>query len=95
MGAKTEDKGASTSRSISSLASEFEVVPGVIYGVLNEFGIPHEGDVFTADDDAYELVQTALLDNENSKLVTLKKGITPRDFAIAINVPAAEVETFS
>lgn len=92
MGAKTEDKVAKQTRSIAELSTEFEVVPGVVYGVLAELGITHEGDAFSADDDAYELIQTALLEVEDPKLITVKKGLTPRDFAVAINVPPAEVQ---
>lgn len=92
MGAKIEVKGAHQARTISGLSTEFEVVPGVVYGVLSELGIQHDGDQFTADDDAYELIQTTLLDVEDPKLITVKKGLTPRDFAVAVNVPPADVQ---
>lgn len=68
------------------------MLPGVVYGVLCDLGIPFETDQFEADDESYELVQAGLLEAAGQTTVTLKHGVTSRDFAFAINIPTAEVQ---
>jgi translation initiation factor IF-2 len=78
--------------SIADLAKEFEVVPGVVYGVLNELGLEHDGASFESDDESAELVREELTGRIGSKEVVLKPNATPRDVAQALDIAQPEVQ---
>jgi translation initiation factor IF-2 len=81
------------SHSLSDLAKEFELKPGVVYGVLNELGIDHDGTSFEADSEVLELIRESLLDRVGSKEIVLKRGqVTPRTISHALDAPQAEVQ---
>ncbi|MHB8636650.1 MAG: translation initiation factor IF-2 [Fimbriimonadaceae bacterium] len=79
-------------RSIAALAKEFDLKPGTVHGVLSELGIEFEGDGFEADADAYELVESELLERAGSTAITLRHNPTPRDVASALDVPQPEIQ---
>ncbi|HLK14016.1 MAG TPA: translation initiation factor IF-2 [Fimbriimonadaceae bacterium] len=79
-------------RSIATLAKDFDLKPGTVHGVLSELGIEFEGDAFDSDNDTFELVETELLERAGSTVVTLKHGPTPRDVAVALDVPQPEIQ---
>ena len=78
--------------SIADLGKEFEVVPGVVYGVLNELGLEHDGSNFEADNETVELIKESLLEHVDSKEITLQPGRTPRDLAVALGVAQPDVQ---
>ena len=77
---------------IADLAKEFEVVPGVVYGVLNELGLEHDGSHFEADDETVDLIKESLIEHVGSKEITLQPNRTPRDLAVALGVAQPEVQ---
>ena len=77
---------------IPDLAKEFEVVPGVVYGVLNELGLEHDGSHFEADEETVGLIKEALMDKLGSKEITLQPGRTPRDIATALGVAQPDIQ---
>jgi translation initiation factor IF-2 len=77
---------------ISELASEFELVPGIVFLVLNELGVEHDGTSFEADEDTVELVRSGLMEKLDSREIFLKPNATPRDVAFALDVPQPEVQ---
>lgn len=92
MSVKSEVKKNEMTRSISELAKEFDLKPGTVWGVLNDLAIEFEGDGFEADADAYEVVQHELLEQAGSSTIVVKHGATPRDIALALDVPQPEVQ---
>jgi len=78
--------------SITELAKEFKLAPGTIYGVLNELGIEHDGSAFESDDDSLELVRASLEERKGSKAIVLRPNATPRDVAMALDLPQPEVQ---
>ncbi|MGV3619054.1 MAG: translation initiation factor IF-2 [Fimbriimonas sp.] len=78
--------------SIADIAKEFEVVPGIAFGVLNELGIEQDGTSFEADEETLELVRAGVQDLKGSKEVTLRPNATPRDVAQALDVAQPEVQ---
>ncbi len=89
---QTEVKNKDMTVSIADLAKEFEVVPGVAYGVLNDLGLAHDGVSFEADSDTVDLIKESLIDQVGSKVLTLAPGRTPRDLAIAMGVAQPEIQ---
>ncbi len=85
-------KKTGMTHNIADLAKEFEVRPGTAYGVLNELGIDHDGVAFEADSDELELVRASLLEHAGSKEIILKPNPTPRDFALALGIPAQDLQ---
>jgi len=78
---------------ISELAKEFETKPGVLYGVLSDLGIDHDGIQFEAEDEVVELVKESLLEHVGSREIVLKKGaVTPRTVVMALELPQAEIQ---
>ena len=77
---------------IADIAKEFEVVPGVVYGVLNELGLEHDGTSFEADDETVDLIKESLLEQVGSKEITLAPGRTPRDIATALGVAQPDIQ---
>jgi len=77
---------------IADLAKEFELRPGVVYGVLNDLGIEHDGATIDADGDTLDLVREGLTDLVGSSEIVLKPNPTPRDMAFALGVPQAEIQ---
>ena len=92
MAIRTEVKKSDMTRSIAALAKEFDLRPGTVHGVLSEVGVDFEGDAFDADSDTYELVETELLERAGSTAITLKHNPTPRDVAVALDVPQPEIQ---
>ena len=93
MATKTKEKtpiATSAAPTIAELATEFELKPGQVYGVLNELGIEHDGATFQADEETVELIRESLLEAVDSKTITLKPGATPRDVALALGLPMPE-----
>ena len=78
--------------SIADLAKEFEVVPGVVYGALNDLGLEHDGSNFEADNETVDLIRESLLEQVGSKQITLQPGRTPRDLAVALGVAQPDVQ---
>ncbi|MBC8064143.1 MAG: GTP-binding protein, partial [Chlorobia bacterium] len=89
---QTEVKKKDMSVAIADIAKEFEVVPGVVYGVLNELGLEHDGALFEADTDTIDLIKESLMEQVGSKQVTLAPGRTPRDIAAAIGVAQPDIQ---
>src|SRR5687768_15978156 len=89
---QTEVKKTTDMVSIAELAKEFEVRPGVVYGVLSDLGIELDGAGFEADDESVELIKESLLEQVDSKEITLRPNPTPRDVAQALGVPQPEVQ---
>jgi len=77
---------------IADLAHEFELRPGVVYGVLNDLGIDHDGVNFESESEALDLIREALAEQIGSSEITLKPNPTPRDVAMALGVPQQEVQ---
>jgi len=77
---------------IADLAKEYGIVPGVVYGVLNDVGIDHDGSSFDADDDSVELVRAGLEDARGAKEIVLRPNANPRDVAVALGVAQPEVQ---
>ncbi len=78
--------------SIADLAKEFETVPGVVYGVLNDLGLEHDSGSVETDEDSLELLRESVLERRASKEVVLKPTATPRDIAAALAVPQPEIQ---
>jgi translation initiation factor IF-2 len=89
---QTEVKKKDMSVAIPDLAKEFEVVPGVVYGVLNELGLEHDGANFEADSETLGLIKESLMEQVGSKQLTLQPGRTPRDLAAAMDVAQPEIQ---
>jgi len=77
---------------IAELAGKFGLVPGTVYGVLNELGIEHDGTSFEADDDTVGLVSESLGEMRGSKEIVLRPNATPRDVAMALAIAQPEVQ---
>jgi translation initiation factor IF-2 len=89
---QTEVKKKEMTVAIADLAKEFEVVPGVVYGVLNELGLEHDGANFEADQDTQALIKDTLIEHVGSKEIVLAPNRTPRDLAIALGVAQPDVQ---
>ncbi len=89
---QTEVKKKDMSVAIAEIAKEFEVVPGVVYGVLNDLGLTHDGTTFEADNETIDLIKESLIEHVGSKEITLAPGRTPRDIATAIGVAQPEIQ---
>ena len=79
-------------RSVVETAELTETLPGHVMHVLAELNIKAESGLFEAEDDDYELIETALLDYSGSKTVPMPPGRTPRDVAQAFGLKDAEVQ---
>lgn len=77
---------------IPDLAKEFELVPGQVFGVLDELGIQHDQAAFEAEPEELDLIKGSLLELAGSKEVPLPPNRTPRDIATALGVPQPEVQ---
>jgi translation initiation factor IF-2 len=77
---------------IAELAQEFKVAPGVVYGVLNDLGVEHDGSAFEADGETVDLVREGLAEQEGSKEIVIRPNATPRDMAMAMGVAQPEVQ---
>lgn len=77
---------------IADLAKEFKVVPGVVYTVLHDLGLEHDGSNFEADDETVDLVKEGVVDQSDSKSITLQPGRTPRDLAVALDVAQPDIQ---
>lgn len=78
--------------SIADLAREYKVRPGVVYGVLNDLGIEHDGSNLDVDSEVEELLRESLSDQVGSDEIVLKPNATSRDLAMALGVPQPEVQ---
>jgi translation initiation factor IF-2 len=85
-------KKTGMTHNIADLAKEFDIMPGVVYGILNELGIEHDGTSFESDPDEFELVQASCLEHSGSKEISLRPNPTPRDLAMALGVPQQELQ---
>ncbi|RYG33992.1 translation initiation factor IF-2 [bacterium] len=85
-------KTTGMTHTIADLAREHEVRPGVVYGVLSDLGIEHDGQTFDADEESFELLKEALTEQVGSDEIVLKPNPTPRDLAMALGVPQPEVQ---
>jgi translation initiation factor IF-2 len=85
-------KNSGMTATIADLAHEFELRPGVVYGVLNDLGIDHDGVNFESESEALDLIREALAEQIGSSEITLKPNPTPRDVAMALGVPQQEVQ---
>src|SRR5207302_10406305 len=79
---QTKDKEHMTV-AISDLAKEFGLVPGQVYGVLNDLGVEHDFSTFETDADSLELIRGELPTHKGSKELVLQPNRTPRDIAAA------------
>ena len=77
---------------LAELAKEFEVVPAQVSGVLDDLGIEHDANEFSADADTLSLIKEELLALLGSKEVPFQKGRTPRDIAAGLGIPQQEVQ---
>jgi translation initiation factor IF-2 len=77
---------------IADLAKELGLAPGVVYGVLNDLGIEHDGVSFESDDDTVGLVRAGAEDLKGSKEIVLRPNATPRDVALGLGVAQPEVQ---
>lgn len=83
---------AHTMTKIADIAQEFELRPGVLYGILADLGIEHDGVGFDADAETLALIQESALELTGSEEIVVKPNATPRDIAMALGVPAAEIQ---
>lgn len=77
---------------IADMAKEYGLKSGHVYGVLADLGIEHDGTSFDADGEVLELVRESLNDLKGSKEIAIKKGATPRDVAMALDLPQNELQ---
>ncbi len=89
---QTEVKKTGMTHNISELAKKFELRPGVVYGVLNDLGIEHDGSSFDAESEIDELVRESLLEHAGSSELVLKPNSTPRDLAVALDEPQPSIQ---
>ncbi len=85
-------KATGMTHQIAELAKEFEVRPGVVFGVLLDLGVEHDGQTFEADDDTVALIKDSLAELIGSTELVLKPNSTPRDMAFALGVPQPEIQ---
>ncbi|RYG44935.1 translation initiation factor IF-2 [bacterium] len=85
-------KRTGMTHTIADLAREYRIRPGVVYGVLSDLGIEHDGQSFETEEDALELVKESLSEQAGSTEIMLKPNPTPRDLAMALGVPQPEVQ---
>jgi len=85
-------KNTGMTHNIADLATDFELKPGVVYGVLNDLGIDHDGVAFEADEDTFELIRESLTEQLGSSEIVLKPNTTPRDLAFALGVNQPEIQ---
>jgi len=89
---QTEVKKTTMTVTIADLAKELELAPGVVYGVLNDLGIEHDGVSFEGDAETQDLVKESAAEHVGSMELVLKPNPTPRDMALAMDLPQAEVQ---
>ena len=77
---------------IADLAKSYDVKPGHVFHVLNELSIEHDGVAFDADPETLSLVEESVLEYSGSKKVPIKRGATPRDVAMALELPPNDVQ---
>lgn len=77
---------------IAELAKAAGVKPGQVYGVLDDLGIEHDALHFEADSDAMDLINEAVAELKGSKEITLRPNRTPRDIAVALDLPQQDVQ---
>ena len=85
-------KNTGMTTNIADLAREFEVMPGVVYGVLNDLGVEHDGQGIDVDSETLELLRESLLEQAGSTEIVLKLNPTPRDLAMALGVAQPEIQ---
>jgi len=85
-------KATGMTHQIAELAKEFEVRPGVVFGVLLDLEVEHDGQSFEADDDTVALIKESLGELIGSTELVLKPNSTPRDMAFALGVPQPEIQ---
>lgn len=78
---------------IADLAAEFELKPGVVFGVLAELGIEHDTTVFEADEETLELVRASVAEMIGTNEIVLKRNPTPREVAAALGISQKDVLT--
>ena len=89
---QTEVKKKDMTVAIADLAKQFEVAPGVVYGVLNDLGLEHDGSNFEADGETQDLIKESLGEHKGSKEVVLQPNRTPRDLALALGVAQPDIQ---
>ena len=77
---------------IAELASEHNLKPGQVYGVLHDLGLEHDTTGFDADQDTLDLIRESLADLPKDAPLVLQPQVTPRDIATALNMPQPEVQ---
>lgn len=77
---------------IADLAKEYGLKPGHVYSILDDLGVSHDAQTFEADADALELIRDALPELTGSTEIVLHPNRTPRDIALALDVPTPEVQ---
>jgi translation initiation factor IF-2 len=77
---------------IVDLAQSLDVKPGHVHHVLNGLGIEHDGSAFDTDAETLQLIEEELLEYAGSKTVPIKHNVTPREVAIALDLPPNDVQ---
>jgi len=83
---------AHTMTKIADIAQEFELRPGVIYGVLADLGVEHDGVGFDGDADTLEMIRESAAELIGSDEIVVKPNATPRDIAMALGGAAPEIQ---
>lgn len=89
---QTKVKAEDMSATIAELATEFELKPGQVFGVLNELGVEHDGVTIQADNEELELIRESCTTVPKDAPIVLTPNRTPRDVASALGVPQPEVQ---
>ena len=77
---------------ITEISKEFDLKPGQVWAVLNEFGIEHDGASFESNDEELSLVKESLIELLGSTELPMRPNATPRDVAAALDVPQPEIQ---
>ena len=77
---------------ITDISKEFDLKPGQVWAVLNEFGIEHDGASFESNDEELSLVKESLIELLGSTELPMRPNATPRDVAAALDVPQPEIQ---
>jgi len=77
---------------ISDLAKKFGLKPGHVFGILSDLGIDHDMVTFETDNDTLDFINDALEGMKNSKEMVLQPNRSPRDIALALDVPVTEIQ---
>ena len=77
---------------IADLAQSLDVKPGHVHHVLNGLAIEHDGSAFDTDAETLQLIEEELLEYAGSKTVPIKHNVTPREVALALDLPANDVQ---